>query len=184
MMVKFIERENAHDPIQALDAALGRAWTALCRHFNVTASLPATQALFEGVNPDDPCEAADQVFVNMLDCIMESVDRFSPWYRRPARAYGLMPIKDSPTQPTRWVLAPEAWQLWEGLVLPLAQAIAPNRAVIQATRLVDQLMNGTADEDPYITVRCQCLPLREIHVRRSILTKTDLICDNCRQPFG
>jgi hypothetical protein len=171
--------------IDELDAALDTAWQTLYKAFDVTAALPETNLLFEGVEFARPLQAAEAILANMLTEIIEDVGRFSPWYKKPARSFGLIDVRDGTTRRVRWILAPEAAQRWEGLLRGLTIAIQKHSGVLQATRLVDTLMADMddGDDDPCILARCTCQPYRTILINRSMLASGEVICDECHQVF-
>jgi hypothetical protein len=171
--------------IDELDAALDTTWRTLCETYDVSASLPEAEALFEGVAFGQPLLAAEMILANILTEISEDVGRFSPWYKKPARSFGLIDVRDGTTRRVRWILAPEAAQRWEHLLYGMAVAIQKHSGVLQATRLVDALMADVddKDDDPCILARCTCQPYRTILINRSMLASGEVICDECHQVF-
>jgi len=170
------------DPVEVLWETIERAWTAICRAYDVTACLPDMQTLFSQVNLSSPNQAAEAVLVVMLQEVVESIGRFSPWYKQPARAFGLTSTRDTKTNRIKWMLAPEAVQRWRGVLVPLADAIRKYSGLIRAMVLVDDLM-ADIDSDPCITARCGCTPPNTIQLRKSILEKTEIVCDKCLQHY-
>jgi hypothetical protein len=118
----------------------------------------------------------------MLTEVIERVGRFSPWYKQPARAFGLVSFRDPVTRKSRWLLAPEALQHWEPLLNKLTKAIKLNNGLIQATLLVEN-MSDEDDQDPQVIAQCDCTPPKRIQIRLSILDKTAILCEECQQPF-
>lgn len=171
------------DPADAFNAELDRVWRTVSATYDVKAGLPDIQTLFKDVDLDDARQAARGVLVNMLDEVIQNVCRFSKWYTQPARAFGLTSVRDSLTDQTRWLLAPEAVQRWKQELEQLTVAIDKNCGLLQAVLLVDKLMEDVPDDDPYVVIRCKCRPQRRIQVRRSILKTTELICDECKEAF-
>jgi hypothetical protein len=169
--------------INELDTALDSMWRTLCKTYDVTAALPETDLLFEGVAFSQPLQAAEAILANILTEITEDVGRFSPWYKKPARSFGLIDVRDGATKRVRWILAPEAAQRWEHLLRQLAIAIQKHSGVLQATRLVDALMADEREDDPCILARCTCEPHRTILINRSMLASGEVICDDCHQVF-
>jgi hypothetical protein len=168
--------------IDELDTALDATWRTLCEMYNVSAPLPEAEALFAGVAFGQPLLAAETILANILTEISEDVGRFSPWYKKPARSFGLIDVRDGTTKRVRWILAPEAAQRWELLLRGMAVAIQKHSGVLQATQLVDALM-GDEDDDPCILARCTCQPYRTILIARSMLASGDVICDDCHHVF-
>jgi hypothetical protein len=170
------------DPIETLNATIERAWLELCRAFDATACLPEMQVLFDAADLSRPNQAAESVLAAMLLEVMESVGRFSPWYKMPARAFGLTSLREGKTGRLRWSLAPEAVQRWQGVLEPLSTVIRKYSGLIQALVLVDDLMQDISG-DPCVTAYCQCLPPHAISIRQSVLVKAEIICESCLQPY-
>ncbi len=181
-MVPKTKLDPTTHPIDLLDNTLAQSWGALCAAYEVSADLPNTQNLFANATLKTPPKAAETVFVNMLTEVIENVGRFSPWYKQPARAFGLVSLRDPLTGRSNWLLAPEALQRWGELLQDLTQAIKLNNGLIQATLLVENLTEEEL-EDPQVIVQCQCYPPRRIQINLSILDKTAIICNECQQPF-
>lgn len=171
------------DPVGMLDKVLDRAWSSLCETYEVNADLPDMEDLFWGETHSAPEKAAETVLVNMLMEIMESVSRFSPWYRMPARAYGLTSIRDMTSDQTHWMLAPEAAKKWEDVLGLLSISIEKNSGLIQAMLLVEGLAAEDRLDDACIAARCFCIPPRSIHIERTIFDSAEIICNICHQPF-
>jgi hypothetical protein len=111
------------DPVEILEGLLKCAWTELCKMYDAYGNLPDMQTLFEGADLSIPKQAAETVIVNMLLEISESITRFSPWYTKPARSFGITSIRDVKKNRNRWMLAPEAIQKWQSIITPLSTAI-------------------------------------------------------------
>lgn len=174
--------EHKFDRIELLDRALDQAWRALCESCDVTAGLPELPSLFCGVDLTIPRQSADTVMVNMVLEIMENVSRFSPYYRMPARAFGLVSIRDQKTNELRWTLAPEISQRYCDILEELAIAIRKNTTLIQASLIIEGRMS---DEDNcMIIVRCDCKPPRKLQISRKELDQADIICNACKHPFA
>jgi len=171
------------DPIEIFEGLLECAWLTLCQTYDAYGSLPDMKTLFEGGDLTTPKQAAETVIVNMLMEIVESISRFSPWYTKPARSFGITSIRDTRTNCIRWLLAPEAIQKWQEIINPLAVAIRKNIGVIRAVILVDGLMDQTTSEDLCIIALCGCLPPRAIQIKQSILDQANIVCETCMQPF-
>ena len=175
--------DRTFDPVEALNASIERAWVSICAAYDATDSVPELSALFAGADLARPEQAAQAVVVSMLQEVMEAVGRFSPRYKQPARAFGLTSARDPLTQRTRWLLAPEAAQRWQELLEPLVGVIRRYSGLIHAMLLVDDLMGDESTNDPCITAYCTCFPPRAIQLRKSVLIKAEIICENCSQPF-
>lgn len=169
--------------VDVLDSVIEEAWRTISDFYDVTAPLPDMSDLFVGANLLDPIEASERVILNMLVEATEEIGRFSPWYKLPARAFGIVRICDRMTGYSRWMLAPEARQRWQDLLEPLSQAIQSNTAVLEADRLIGELLEKTPAGDPCITVVCSCVPSHSILIPQSVLDQTQILCNNCHEPF-
>lgn len=175
--------ERFVDPVEALHASLEGAWDQLKREYDAEESLPNLATLFSGADLTRADQSAQMVLVCMLQEIMEAVGRFSPWYKQPARSFGLTSVRDPISGKARWMLAPEATQRWQNILQPLEGVIQRYSGVIQAMLLVEGLMEDLPTNDPCVTAKCSCWPPREIQLRQSVLVKAEIICDTCLQPF-
>ncbi len=182
-MVPMETVERAIDPVEALHSTLERAWERLSQEYDATECMPELTVLFAGAELSRPEQASQAVIVCMLHEIMEAVGRFSPWYRQPARAFGLTSVREPLTGGARWLLAPEAAQRWEGIWEPLCQVIRKYGGLIHAMLLVNGLMEDLPDNDPSVSAQCSCWPPRTVQLRQSVLVKAEIICNTCLQPF-
>lgn len=183
-MIPVEKQKPAYVPVEMLNEVLERIWDRLCITYDVNAEMPGLTALFNNVDLSNNGQAAQAVMVNMLCEIIESVSRFSAWYKKPARAFGLVSVRDGCSNNPRWLLASEAVYRWRNLLDDLAAAIRGNSGLIQAVVLVEDLINNTGSDDPCKTVVCACSPARQIRLRKSILGNTKLICEFCQKPFA
>jgi hypothetical protein len=177
------QKQEYLDPIEQLQNNLIKGWAKMCALFDAQACLPDMHAIFDQVDLRDPCGAAEQIVVNLLLEVMEEVSRFSPWYKQLPRAYGLTSIRDARTNQIKWVLAPEGYQQWEILINQLEWLIQNYRGIYQALLLVEGLMARSTPADPQVTATCQCDPPNIIHLRKSLVEKGEVFCDNCKSPF-
>jgi len=171
------------DPIEKLDDALEHTWRTLCDYYDVGDEIPGIQSLFNGADVTIPKQAAKIVIANMLTEVVGSIGRFSPWYTKPARVFGLSAIRDMKTKCIRWVLAPEATQKWEEVIELLADLINQNNGLIQAMLYVESLMGSASHQDECVTALCRCLPPHAIKVNKSVLDKMEIFCNICKLPF-
>ncbi len=169
--------------VDTLDDVLEQTWQAICAAYHVSACLPDTQDLFSGVDLAQADRAAETVIVNMLTEVIEQVGRFSPWYKKPARAFGLIRLRESLTNRVLWLLAPEAAQRWQPHLRSLAGTIQHNTGLIEAIQLVDDVLRRTRSDDHCVMVGCACVPQRMILINESILLQTEVICRSCQHPF-
>jgi hypothetical protein len=182
-MVPNNSPERTLDPVEMLNACLERAWNKICDTYDASATMPEINALFDQADLSKPASAAEAVLVNMLLEVMECICRFSPWYTRPPRAFGLNSVRDTTTNRSRWILAPEAVQKWAYALEPLCELIQKYHGLIQAILLVDGLMSRNALDDPVVTACCSCIPPRAIQIRYSVLIKAEILCERCQQPY-
>jgi hypothetical protein len=181
-MVSKTKLDPTTNPIDLLDSALEQSWGILCAAYEVDTDLPNAQNLFARATLKTAPKAAETVLVNMLTEVIENVGRFSPWYKQPARAFGLVSLRDPVTGQSHWLLAPEALQRWQVLLQELTQAIKFNNGLIQATLLVEDLAEEQLD-NPQMIAQCNCYPPKRIQINLSMLDETAIICDDCQQPF-
>lgn len=181
-MVPINARDKPIDPVELISGTLERAWEMISLTYDISANLPDMRELFEGANLSRPNQAAEKVIANMLMEVTECVSRFSPWFKMPARAYGLTSMRDRTTNQVSWRLAPEAIQKWEDSLKPLAAAIERYGGLIEAIILVDDLMLDKL-EDPCVVARCSCVPPREMRIKQSILEQAEIQCELCRRAF-
>lgn len=181
-MVPQAKLDSTTNPIDLLDNTLEQTWNTIRAAYEVDSEMPTVQTLFANAEIKTPPKAAETVLINILTEVIENVGRFSPWYKQPARAYGLVSLRDPVTGRSHWLLAPEALQRWQTQLQYLTRAIKLNNGLIQATLLVENLAEGDLD-DPQILVQCDCYPPKRIQINLSILDKTAIICDECQQAF-
>lgn len=181
-MVPADTLDQTIDPVAILTETIERAWITICEAYEVSACLPDMQTLFEGADLSHPRGAAENVVATMLLEVVESISRFSPWYKMPARAFGLASVRDSQTNRVVWRLAPEAGQKWAKILEPLTTIIRDYSGLIQAILLVDDLMRDMPG-DPCVVASCSCSPPHTIQIRQSVLDKSIIICEACRQAY-
>ena len=182
-MVAATPPQTTIDPIDLLDSTLEEAWRAICVSFDVSTKIPGLRTLFCQADLTVPNQAAESVIVSMILEVIENVDRFSPWFTRPARAYGLVSIRDGLSKRFKWVLAPESIRCWRDHIEKLRIAIKKNSGLILASLLVDQLAMKELSDDPQITAQCNCYPPKVIRINERVLCKTSIVCDDCNYPF-
>jgi hypothetical protein len=185
------DRSVIQDPAQMLTDVLEQVWHTLCCSYDAMAGLPDVQSIFSRADLSRPSLAAQTALANMLLEVMDSVGRFSAWYTRPARAFGLTSMND-PTSPgtgnanvkgRRWFLAPEAISKWHLELDQLSEAIDANYPLIQAMLLVEGLMDQVTQGDVWVHARCGCSPPRIIQVTRRVLEREEIICQECLLPY-
>jgi len=171
------------DPVELINELLERAWEKISATYDINCDMPDMWEMLKGTNLARPDQAAEKVIANMLTEVIDSVCRFSPWYRMPARAFGLTSVRDRVTKQVHWALAPEAIQKWDELLVPMKAAFRKYSGLIQAILLVDHLMIDDPQRDPCVTAYCRCVPPRKIEIYRSILQQAEIVCDQCKHSF-
>ena len=169
-------------PLDLLDT-LRTTWRSMCREYDVAAELPDMDVLFEGANLDVPSQAAETVLANMLTEVIEGVGRFSPWYKKPAAAFGLIRVGECVTGGVRWKLSAETVRCWHECLSRLSASIERNIGLILSVGVVGELDRSAALDDPCVMATCACSPPRIILVNRSILTRGKITCDACQTDF-
>lgn len=150
------------------------SWQSIQDCYNIVADLPGWDIILHGVDLSAPEQAANTILVNLLTEAMELVDRFNPWYKAPAEAYGLHFAAG-------WRLKPEATERWRPTLKALARAIANDAELqdIQATvEATDWLTHSL------VPATCCCEPSPPIvWVPPYTTLEATLICDICGQPL-
>jgi hypothetical protein len=182
MMVPKEWIQHAIDPVELINQVIEDAWEEISSNYDVSGCAPDLQDLFRGVDLADPRRAAEALVVSMLQEVGERVGRFSPWYKRPARAYGLTSMRDKRTNRVHWVLAPEAVLQQKNVIETLETMITKYSGLIQALVLVANLTEDFPG-DPCVTAQCACYPPLRVQLRRSVLEKAQIVCEQCQQPF-
>jgi hypothetical protein len=183
-MSQAVSPEQVNIRADMLQESLEYVWKELCRVYGVCSPLPDMLTIFEGANLKSEYRASEMILANMLLEAIEEIDRFSPWYKMPARAFGLVSVRDGVTGCIRWRLAPEGVQRWQSLLSWLANAVRANHTLIQVILLLDKLMDDVPKGDPCVDARCRCEPPRSIHIKRSVLSKAAIYCDLCQNAFS
>jgi len=161
---------------------LNAIWQTISAAYDVTAGLPEIQHLFAGVDLSTPRKGAETILVNMLAEAMESVGRFSPWYRKSADAFGLTLVRDPATDCIGWRLEVGMVHRWQRLLDSLASALEKNVGLILSASLLDELERQASAEDLCVAASCLCTPPRIILVNRSVLVGAEIKCDACQHP--
>lgn len=182
-MVPERECETTPDPIETVDAALSDAWKRICATVDIVADVPSLAELLENADVNRPERAAEAIVVNMLSEAMEWVCRFSPWYTKPASAYGLTRVHDEETGAVTWRLSDEGLCQWKDVVAPLAAALEGKGGLINFYLLVDDFMGETNAKEECVTAACGCVPPRYVLVGRAVVDTVEVVCDVCRQRF-
>ena len=171
------------DPVDALNRVLEGVWNRLCESYDSCGEMPSWSELFRDMDLARPRQAARRVIARMLMEMTENIHRFSPYYTRPARAFGLTSMRNPTTRQVRWRLAPEACQKWQTTLDELAEAILRNSGLIQAVLLVEDYMENTSFTDPCVTAYCGCRPPRAIYLTETALRHSEIRCEMCLQEF-
>lgn len=169
-------------PVDLFDT-LNDAWRAVCCAYDVSGDLPDMGALFEGTDLSAPAQASAAVLTNMLTEAVGRVGRFSPWYRQPVSAFGLVLARDPATDCVHWQLDEHVVEQWGRILKPLEVAIARNVGLILSVSVLEGLDLAAQEHDPCVMAACLCTPPRVILVSRSVLQTAQIRCDACQQQF-
>lgn len=172
---------NPMNQIEDFYSVLDFSWKTISDEFDVDTSLPEIKCLFFGVDLEDSEAGAEGVVTNMLTEITERVHRFSPWYRCPARAYGLISLRDPNSHKVYWKLAPEAVQKWQKVLEPLECEIAYKSSLIEMMMTIDQI-EFEPNQKSVLAV-CECTPPKELLVNQLFLAEEGVICNSCHTHF-
>lgn len=182
----MLEEKNSirdQDPIDAFYEVLSSVWGKVTWEFDVQAGLPSLTTLFAGLGSFDPCVVAETILRNMITEVTQQVHRFSPWYKLPARAFGLIAFRDVGTHQHSWYLAPEAIMKWQDEIQKIAGEIDTKRGLIQAILVVDDMDLLEQDRQPKIVAVCKCIPPVELLVAREFLDNQEIVCNDCQETF-
>lgn len=182
-MVAQRRQETKPDAIDKIDAALCDAWKKICETVDVVVDMPPLLELFAGADLSDPTSAAETVIVNMLSEVMQWVCRFSPWYTKPASAYGLNRVRDAQTRSVLWKLSEEGWGQWGEILFPLSTALEGKGNLVQIFLLTEDLMVEKERIAECVSAACACLPPRYILVHQAVVNKVEIVCEMCQQRF-
>lgn len=182
-MFRMDHPKKAIDPIEVMQDLLAKTWSEMCRLYEINASLPDLQLIFAQVDLRDACIASEKIVVNLLLEVMESVGRFSPFYRQPPRAFGVMSYRNPQTHQVEWILAPEGHRRWESTLSKFEGLLSQYGGIFRAVILVEGLMVRSTPSDPQVLAYCHCEPPHAIQLKRSIVQKGEVICDSCKQPY-
>lgn len=170
------------DSADYLDLVIQDTWEELCSTYDVQAEPPDLECLFQRVDLSTPEDAAETVVTNMLLDVISLVDRFSSWYTRPARDFGLVSVWDRDRCRHQWVLTVDTYIRWLGPIQHLKKAISRNSGLLQGLMLVEKMLQDE-NPDPCTIAHCGCEPPRFIKIKSSALDQANILCDACLQPF-
>jgi hypothetical protein len=160
--------------------ALQQAWRSINAAYDVTAELPETSCLFEGVDLRLPKQAAEAIIANMLLSVMEEVGRFSPAYKQPI---GLIHVRDRAANRSSWLLSSDTRERWHAVLHPLALALERNRGLLLAADVLGEFMKSGPCDESRVMACCLCVPPRVILINRAVLGNANIVCETCQQPF-
>ena len=104
--------------------ALEHVWQVVSAPYDVSSGLPDRAALLHKVDLSVPAAASEALLVNLITEAMECVGCFSPWYKAPAQAFGLVLVEDANTPGKKnWGLSTEARQRFQPLLCELVAAL-------------------------------------------------------------
>jgi hypothetical protein len=172
---------NPMNHIEDFYKVMDFAWETLGKQFDIDDTLPDIKCLLLGVNLDDSILAAETIVANMLIEITERIHRFSQWYQSPARAFGLISLRDPKTHTLRWRLAPEAVQKWQNIIEPIECEIAYKSSLIGIIDTIDKIEFDTQDES--VIAICRCQPPKELLVNKAFLLEQGIVCNACHHKF-
>jgi hypothetical protein len=181
MMFSINDITNPMNQIEDFYQVMEFAWETLSTQYDIDTPLPDVKYLLMGTDLEDSVLAAETIVANMLTEITEHVHRFSPWYRCPARAFGLISLRDPKTHKLRWRLAPEAAQQWQKVIEPLECEIAYKASLIAMIDTIDHLEFDPQAES--VLAVCSCKPPKELLVSRAFLLNEGIICNCCHDNF-
>jgi hypothetical protein len=184
MVAPADELDATRDPLAVLDCELERIWSQLRDAYDVAGSLPELSALFAGADLHDAGAAAEVVLANILLDVMERASRFSPWYTRPASAYGLERVREDETGQVSWRLQPDLQRHWQPLLCRLAEAITASRSLLQIFILVDDFLEEGPVRDQAVLCCCACTPPRYIWLPLCVVERAVAVCDGCQTAFS
>ena len=169
--------------IESFCGLLTYAWKTISREHDVLDELPDIQFLLRGTELFDPAMAAETIVMNMLTEVTQMVDRFSPWYTRPARSFGLISYRDIITHNIVWKLAPEALDRWKQIIDSLIAEITRKGSLIEMFKQIDTLVTEDQYEGDSVLAICECNPPKELLVKQSFLRGSGIQCNECLQTF-
>ncbi len=176
------QSSNAQEAEAYLYEVIDIAWEEVCTAYDVQAETPSLEDLFQNVDLSTPEETAEIVITNMLLDVISLVDRFSPYYTKPASEFGLISVLDNELGCHQWMMAVDTYVRWLVPIQHLRKAIQKNSGLIQGMMLVEKLMKEEG-HDPCIIAHCGCSPPRFIKIKQSILEEAKILCDACLEPF-
>lgn len=182
-MIDLADFDFVTDSLEDLSYLLYQVWKTVCDEYDVGVQRPPIGELFKGADLSDPDRAAQTVIMNMLMCMIECVDRFSRWYTKPARAYGLELVREQARGRAYWRLNEAAQQTWREELDVLSAAIADASTVLEAELLADEFIASTREGDECLLASCSCPSPRLIRIWRSAFEQKEVVCESCRQPF-
>jgi hypothetical protein len=175
---------DSQDAIRHIDllGTLHDTWDLLCATYDASIPLPELRVLLDGADLHHPGQTAEVVMINMLTEVIESIGRFSPWYKEPALSFGLVTVLDARGH-TRWALSPAALHRWYGPLDDLGLAIEKNLALLQAAQLLDDLEDATQRKCTHVIARCACEPPSTIFITKVLHQEQEIICAVCEHRF-
>jgi hypothetical protein len=168
---------GAADTLEALRVS----WQAVKDCYDLTDELPGWDCVLDGVDLSRPEEAACMILVNLLTAAMEQVDRFNPWYKAPAEAFGLCRQPQGTSMVSSgWGLTSEAMERWRPTLSALACALACAPELTEAQASV----NGTRwSTRSVVAATCACDSAPIVLVSPCMLLDSTLRCNICGQPL-
>lgn len=167
---------------QDIFVELEHIWTEVSQVHDVVAGRPSLQQLFDSVDLSSPMLAAETVVANMLMEVVQQIDRFSPSYKMPASAFGLVSMRDRSNR-FRWVLSRDGSRRWRAHTEELAEIIRRDIGFILASLYLEGQSKEHMAGLCLSKVRCECVPPRHLLMPESMIERVTVICDECGSGF-
>ncbi len=177
----FLDNRSAYE---RLEVCLAEIWEMVSEKFDISGDLPEDGTLYENVNLDDSSLASRQILSNMLTEAMQQVSRFSCWYTKPARAYGMISTYYPSENQTKWNLAPEAIFEWKTQLSNLQEMVDQNLGIIRAMMLIATISKSESCSQKEVVAACSCDPPRMVKMYPSVFQNCEIICKDCGTKFG
>lgn len=176
-------KPSDHNTIQSVTDCLDLVWETLCGFYDVPDTPMEISTIFEGANFSCSEGVAITVLTNMLSEITQRVHRFSRWYSAPARAFGLISMRNPQTNRCFWGLAPEAMHQWGELIMQITEEIEAKSGLVHAMLIIDNLEDQFYRPTQKLMASCQCDPPKKIWVKTEFLENHEITCEHCKQEF-
>jgi hypothetical protein len=177
----FLDNRSTYE---RLEECLAEIWGKVSGKFEISGDLPEEGILYENVNLEDTNLASMQILSNMLTEAIEQVSRFSYWYTKPARAFGMISTFYQNENRYKWILAPEAIVEWQPQLSYLQKMVDKNLGIIRAMMLIATISKSESQPNKKVVAACQCNPPRTVKMCSSVFQNCEIICKDCGTEFG